>query len=36
MEVGVEVWIKDTKGDRSWIPGTIVLKVCSLMIIFDF
>ena len=27
MEVGVEVWIKDNKGGRSWIPGTIVVKV---------
>eukprot|EP01038_Epipyxis_sp_PR26KG_P004894 gene4894-6853_t len=29
MEVGVEVWLKDTKGDSSWISGTVHSKEFS-------
>lgn len=27
MEVGVEVWVKDTKGDQSWISAVVQAKV---------
>lgn len=27
MEVGVEVWIRDTHGNQSWIPAFIQNKV---------
>ena len=27
MEVGAEVWLKDTVGDEAWVSGTINSKV---------
>jgi hypothetical protein len=27
MEVGVEVWIKDNRGDQSWIAALVHTKV---------
>lgn len=35
MEVGTEVWIKDSKRDFSWIPAVIHSKV-RLYFIIDF
>lgn len=29
MEVGAEVWIKDSLGDEAWIAGNIIAKVSN-------
>jgi len=34
MEVGVEVWVKDTKGDQSWISAVVQAKVLENFVMF--
>jgi hypothetical protein len=33
MEVGVEVWIKDNRGDQSWIAALVHTKVCLFYVL---